>query len=112
MRYLATAAMLAAMAGLAFAQDPYGNRMNHQYPVGGQQEQVARPFGESGLPPANGNRMNVVYGDGCTCGELIGWPSPYENRMNLQWPKAQPKAEPKAEPKVQPKEIERPLVDP
>ena len=93
MRTLMTAAMLAAMAGSALAQDPNRNRMNEPTPEAKQQELVA-PSAQSGLPSPFANRMNVVYGEGAAK-ELTGGPNPFGNRMNLEWPKAQPKPQPK-----------------
>ena len=101
MRTFTMLAMLAAMAATAFAQDPNRNRMNDPYPEARQQEKIGRAL--EGLPSPYANRMNVQFQES-TCAEMTGGPNPYGNRMNVEWPKSQPKA--------QPKETERLRIDP
>jgi hypothetical protein len=106
MKTFMAAAMLAAMAGSALAQDPNRNRMNEPYPEAKQQEFIA-PSAQSHVPSPFANRMNVVYGEG-SAKELTGGPNPFGNRMNLEWPKAQPKPQPKETEKTPMEPIPRP----
>ena len=98
MRSFTIAALLAAMATVALAQDPNpnGNRMNDPWLRQARPQETARPYALSALPDPAVNRMNVVYGPERAT-ELSGAPNPYGNRMNVQWPKAKapkPAAEP------------------
>lgn len=99
MRITMAVAMLAAMAAAAYSQEEVGNRMNYQVPDVKVTEHSSYPAELSGLSPAFGNRMNVIYGTGCSY-DLSGT----ENRMNFQVPKTEPKAQPK-------KQMEQPPVD-
>lgn len=89
MRSFMTAALLAAMATVALAQDPNpnGNRMNDPWLRQAQPRETAPPYALSALPDPTANRMNVVYGP-ARAEELTGGPNPYGNRMNVEWPKA------------------------
>jgi hypothetical protein len=108
MKTFAAAAMLVALATTTFAQDPYGNRMNHPYPEarqGGIAELSSAPT--AWLSPFE-NRMNVQYGEGVAPG-MTGGPNPYRNRMNDQTPTSPPKRQ---EPKLREKMSEFPPIQP
>ena len=88
MRSFTTAALLAAMATVALAQDPNPNenRMNDPWLRQARPQETARPYALSALPDPAVNRMNVVYGP-ARATELSGGPNPYGNRMNVVYPK-------------------------
>ena len=96
MRTFAAAAMVVALGTTAFAQDPYQNRMNDPYPEARQWD--AGEFSRNPSPFAN--RMNVQYGES-GAPAMTGGPNPYGNRMNDQVPTSPPKLrEPKLREKM------------
>ena len=93
-----TLALLLGMAALAFAQDPYRNRMNDPTP--------SQPVVREGVLPTYWmpyeNRMNARFGE-ARAGDLTGGPPPNRNRMNVVYPAAAAPA---------PATIEAPRPDP
>lgn len=103
MRIMMTLGMLAAMASAALAQEPNRNRMNDQIPDVKIEDPQGRPPEGSGLPSPYGNRMNIQYGK-VSSAELTWDRNPNENRMNFQVPKSTPNPRPKP--------LEQPKPDP
>lgn len=94
MRIMMAVAMLTGMASAIRAQDPSRNRMNEQVPDAKVEDHGGRPSELSGLPSPFANRLNVQYGEHTTA-EITGDLNPNENRMNYPVPKVNSKSQPK-----------------